>query len=74
MDYYLFLTNIYKDKATHIIENLLKHYFKVKSVDFEINNKKSIMRIQGHELSPLKIQSTINGLGYNCTGIQKDDQ
>ena len=74
MDYYLFLTNIYKDKATHIIENLLKHYFKIKTVDFEITNKKSIMRIKGNELSPLKIQSAIKELGYNCIGIKGEDQ
>lgn len=70
MNYYLFLTNIYKDKAIHLMQKLLEHYFNTQEIDFHVTDKKSILKMKGKNLSPIKVESTLNDLGYRCKQVK----
>jgi hypothetical protein len=69
MQYYLFKTNIYKDKAIHLIENLLGHYYKLETIGFDVNKKNSTLTIEGQNLSAIQIRSTLHEFGYKCEQI-----
>lgn len=52
------------------MQKLLEHYFNVQEIDFEVHQKKSILKIKGENLSPVKIKSALNDLGYRCQEVE----
>lgn len=62
----VFATTIKKEKDALNISNILKNYFSLKSARFDLNNGENILRVEGKNLIPKKIEQTLDFLGFQC--------
>ena len=61
-----FKTTIKSEKDVLNITNLLHNYFSLKSADFEISGRSSILHIEGKNIIPKKIEQAIQLFGHRC--------
>lgn len=52
-----------------MIGNLLKHYFRIEEIGFEVDNKKSYLSVKASNTAPSEIQAAINNFGYRCSEV-----
>ncbi len=69
MNILVFATTINKEKDALNISNLLKNYFSLKSASFDLEDRQSILRVQGKNLIPKKIEQTLRLFGYKCSEL-----
>lgn len=65
MNLYLFKTNVLKEKAAKNLSNILRHYFKITSVEFE----NRVLKIEARYLSTVKVERAMQDLGYKCRAM-----
>jgi len=70
MNIFVFATSIYKEKDAINLMNLLKHYFKIKSINFDLKDKERILRIESPQLRPAKVEAVLNDFGYSCQELK----
>ena len=63
---YTFKTNIKSAKKAANIKNLLQHYFFIQSIHFDMSDLKGLLKIKSSQLSPVKVQTTLEDFGYSC--------
>ncbi len=61
-----FTTTIKKEKDALNISNLLKNYFSLKSASIDWTNKGNLLKIEGKNLLPKKVEQTLLLFGYKC--------
>lgn len=66
MQLYKIITNISSIKKAGIVLNLLPHYFKIKEITFNQEQKKGVFEIKAAHLPKDKITELMNDLGYRC--------
>lgn len=66
MNVFSFTTSIKREKDALNISNLLKNYFTLKSAIIDLNDKKRILRVEGVNIIPKKIEQTLDFLGFKC--------
>ena len=62
----VFATTIKKEKDALNISNMLKNYFGLKSASFDLTDRDNILRVEGKNLIPKKIEQTLDFLGFQC--------
>ncbi len=65
----IFTTTIKKEKDALNISNLLKNYFSLKSASVDLTVKENLLRIEGKNPLPKKIEQTLMLFGYRCTEL-----
>ncbi|MFT5821844.1 MAG: hypothetical protein ACI8ZM_003100 [Crocinitomix sp.] len=61
-----FTTTIKKEKDALNISNLLKNYFGLQSASIDFAKKGNLLKIEGKNLLPKKIEQTLLLFGYKC--------
>ena len=62
----VFKTTIKSEKDVLNITNLLHNYFTLKRADFEISGRSSLLRIEGKNIIPKKVEQAIQLFGHRC--------
>lgn len=66
MNILVFATSINRKKDAQNIANILINYYTPKSVNFDLEDRENILRIEGENLVSSKIKNTLFTLGYEC--------
>ncbi|MCG8576058.1 MAG: hypothetical protein MI810_14305 [Flavobacteriales bacterium] len=70
MDIHIFSTNVQKVKDALNLTNLLRLYFRLRDVNFDLGDfrqgEEMILRIESENLQPVRIVQAMNDLGYEC--------
>lgn len=65
MNIYLFKTNVKRIKDQLNLSNILKHYFRISTAQFD----NRVLKIEARYLSPVKVENAMKDLGYTCREI-----
>lgn len=62
----LFTTTIKREKDALNISNILLNYFGLKSAKIDLEDKNHVLRVEGRNIVPKKIEQTLDFLGFQC--------
>lgn len=66
MNILVFATTIKREKDALNISNMLTNYFGLKSASVDLDDHEKILRIEGKNLIPKKIEQALDFLGFQC--------
>lgn len=65
----VFKTNVRFTQEANLIGKMLKIMFKSIDVNFDLEDRDHILRVETENINEVQISRTMNELGYNCVAL-----
>lgn len=70
MDVLVFVTSVCDSKAVNKVQPLLSSVPAISQWNFDLEDCDHILRVVSNQLSPRKVESLLNGAGFDCYELE----